>query len=138
MNLIKNQEMKDKFLQKFVNEGKSVQTIAEELHIDCEQAFDLREEFDIDIIDFKAKEYDKIVQEYGLSHINQFNYLAELYKKLKNELDKRDFTGLPTDKLYAILMDVTENINSIIGSAHEHGDTDDDYFDDFEHDHDDY
>lgn len=130
---------KEKFLNMYVKEGKSIPLIAEKLGISVDDAFNLKEELDIDILDLKAKEYDKIVQKYGLSYLNQFKYQAELYQRLKNELDKRDFTGLPTDKLYYILNHVQENINNkidfIINPDDEIDDIDD-YDNYFENDYD--
>ena len=105
---------KEKFLKMIVKEGKSLPTIAEKLDLNIDDVFELKEELDIEILDLKAKEYDKIVQKYGLNYLNQFKYQAELYERLKKELDKRDFTGLPTDKLYYILNHVRENINATI------------------------
>ena len=122
---------KEKFLNMIVKEGKSIQTIAEKLGIDIDDAFELKEEMDIEILDLKAREYDKIVQKYGLSYLNQFKYQAELFKRLKAELDKRDFTGLPTDKLYYILNHVQENINATIDYVIDPDDDEIDFLDDY-------
>ena len=121
---------KEKFLKMIVKEGKSLPTIAEKLKMDIDQVFELKEELDIEILDLKAKEYDKIVQKYGLCYLNQFKYKAELFNKLKAELDNRDFTGLPTDKLYYILNHVQESINDTIDYVINPEDEDFDYFDD--------
>jgi hypothetical protein len=122
---------KEKFLNLVVKEGKSIPTIAEKLEMNIDDAYELREELDINIIDLKAKEYDKIVQKYGLSYFNQFKYRAALYKKLKSELDKRDFTGLPTDKLYYILNHVQEELNATIDYVIDPEDSALDYLDDY-------
>jgi len=122
---------KEKFLNMIVKEGKSIQTIAEKLGIDVDDAFELKEEMDIEILDLKAREYDKIVQKYGLSYLNQFKYHAELFKRLKAELDKRDFTGLPTDKLYYMLNHVQENINITIDYVIDPDDDEIDFLDDY-------
>lgn len=129
---MKDLSKKEKFLNMIVKEGKSIPTIAEKLGIEVDEAYELKEELDLDILDFKAKEYDKIVQRFGLTYLNQFKYQAELYRRLKNELDKRDFTGLPTDKLYYILNHVRENINATIDymiNPEDEFDYLDDYFD---------
>jgi hypothetical protein len=127
---MKDNSKKEEFLNMLVKEGKSIPTIAEKLEMNVDDAYELKEELDLDIIDLKAKEYDKIVQKYGLSNLNQFKYRAELYKRLKFELDKRDFTGLPTDKLYYILNHVQENINATIDYVINPEDSDIDYLDD--------
>ncbi len=129
--MIINNTKKDKFLNMIVKEGKSIPSIAEKLEMDVDDAFELKEELDLDILDLKAKEYDKIVQKYGLSYLNQFKYQAELYKRLKAELDKRDFTGLPTDKLYYIINHVQENLNATIDYVINPEDDDIDYLDDY-------
>ena len=126
-----NNTKKEKFLSLVVKEGKSIPTIAEKLEMNIDDAYELKEELEVDIIDLKAKEYDKIVQKYGLSYLNQFKYRAELYKKLKSELDKRDFTGLPTDKLYYILNHVEEGLNSTIDYVIDPEDSALDYLDDY-------
>jgi len=78
-----------------------------------------------------TREYDKIVQKYGLSYLNQFKYHAELFKRLKAELGKRDFTGLPTDKLYYMLNHVQENINATIDYVIDPDDDEIDFLDDY-------
>ena len=128
---MKDNSKKEKFLNMIVKEGRSIPSIAEKLEMDVEDAFELKEELDLDIIDLKAKEYDKIVQKYGLSYLNQFKYHAELHKRLKAELDQRDFTGLPTDKLYYILNHVQENINETIDYVINPDDDEIDYLDDY-------
>ena len=126
-----NNAKKEKFLNLIVKEGKSIPTIAEKLEMNIDDAYELKEELEVDIIDLKAKEYDKIVQKYGLSYLNQFKYRAELYKKLKSELYKRDFTGLPTDKLYYILNHVQGGLNATIDYVIDPEDSAIDYLDDY-------
>ena len=58
----------------------------------------------------KALQYDKLLEKYELSYIHRIDYLGSLFMRLKNEINKRDFSGLPTDKLYFILMDVKDRI----------------------------
>lgn len=128
---MQDKSKKDQFLNMIVKEGQSVPTIAEKLKISVDDAYELKEELDLDIIDLKAKEYDKIVQKYKLSYLNQFKYKAELYKKLKAELDQRDFTGLPTDKLYYILNHVSEDLNNTIGYVIDNEDIEGDYLNDY-------
>lgn len=126
-----NNARKDKFLNMVVKEGKSMPTIAEKLKMNIDDVYELKEELEVDIIDLKAKEYDKIVQKYRLSYLSQFEFRAELYKKLKSELDKRDFTGLPTDKLYYILNHVQEELNATIDYVIDPEDSALDYLDDY-------
>ena len=94
-----------KFIHQWALSGKSMQTLADELKVDVRELMDWAEEFEEEILALKAQEYDRIQTENKMSRIEQYRYYGELYKRLKNELDKRDFSGLPTDKLYYILND---------------------------------
>jgi len=94
-----------KFIHEWALSGKTMQTLANELKVDVLELMDWAEEFEEEILALKAQEYDRIQSENKMSKIEQYKYFGELYKRLKSELDKRDFSGLPTDKLYYILND---------------------------------
>jgi len=99
-------EKEKKFMQLRAIHGKSLETISKKIGVPLDTLLDWDFQFVDEMIDLKALEYDKIVEKYKLSNVNRFKYLAELYDRLKNELNTRDFTGLPTDKLYDIFTDV--------------------------------
>lgn len=101
---------KSEFLSKRVQEAKSLRQISDEMNIPVETLMAWSTELKSEIEKLKAVEYDKIIERYQLGNIKRLEYLGELYVRLKRELDKRDFTGLPTDKLYYILSDVREKI----------------------------
>ena len=101
---------KSEFLSKRVQEAKSLRQISDEMNIPVETLMAWSTELKSEIEKLKAVEYDKIIERYQLGNIKRLEYLGELYGRLKRELDKRDFTGLPTDKLYYILSDVREKI----------------------------
>ncbi len=94
------------FLEKRVREGKSIRSLSEELKVPENKLRDWELEYQENIFELKAAEYDRLVEEFKLSEINRFRYRAELYNRLRAELDKRDFSGLPTDKLYSIYNDI--------------------------------
>lgn len=125
---IYNNEQEQKFLELRV-QGKSLKSISKELDIPTDILLDWDFELAEDVHDAQSIEYDKIVEEYELTHVNRFKYLAELYGRLKKELDKRDFSGLPTDKLYIILSTVYEQIQNQLKSNEPNDWYDDDDFD---------
>ncbi|KAA3617794.1 MAG: hypothetical protein D8M58_00400 [Calditrichaeota bacterium] len=101
------------FIQLWAISGKSIDSISSEINEEKSTLIKWEKQFKKEINSAKAEEYDKILENNSLSSINRFTYLCELYNRLKNELDKRDFSGLPTDKLYYILDDVYDLIKSI-------------------------
>ncbi len=101
------------FIQLRAISGKPIDTLATELGEDVEILLKWEKQFKKEITDAKAEEFDKILKSNNLSSISRFTYLCELYNRLKKELDNRDFSGLPTDKLYYILDDVYDLIKSI-------------------------
>jgi hypothetical protein len=110
MNLY-NEEQENKFLELRV-QGKSLKTISKEIDIPTDVLLEWEFELADDILNAKSIEYDRIIEERDLTSISRFKYLTELYEKLRAELDKRDFSGLPTDKVYIILNDVYERIHN--------------------------
>jgi hypothetical protein len=109
-------EQKD-FIQLLAISGKSIDTISTELGKEKATLLKWEKQFRKEITEAKAAEFDKILENSALSDITRFTYLCEIYNRLRNELDKRDFTGLPTDKLYYMLDDVFDLIKSTKNEA---------------------
>jgi hypothetical protein len=103
----------NEFIQLFAISGKSLETISAKLGEDKNTLLEWEAQFKNEIIQAKAEMFDNILEQNKLSSIERFSYLCGLYNRLKAELDKRDFSGLPTDKLYYILDDVYELIKTI-------------------------
>lgn len=106
-----NQEKQD-FIRLRAIEGRSLVTIAKELQLDPDTLKEWDKKLENNIIKVKAEEYDKILESNNLNSISRFKHLVDIYNRLQKEIDKRDFSGLPTDKLYYILNDVYELIES--------------------------
>jgi len=104
-------EKQQTFLKLRVIEGKSLDTISAETGVEKAELMKWSQQLHEQMEEMKAIEYDKLIEQYGLSNLKRIEYLGELYNRLKDELDKRDFTGLPTDKLYYILSDVRDKIS---------------------------
>ena len=101
------------FIRLWSTSGKSMETIAAEIGENRDSLLKWEHQFKKEIIILKADAFDKILENNNLSSVSRFTYLCELYNKLKKELDNRDFTSLPTDKLYYILDDVYDLIKTI-------------------------
>ncbi len=122
-------EKQKQFLHLRVAEGKSLQSISEELdvpvHILKEWAVTLMEYLEEE----RLNEMDKIAEDSESHDLPHFRYLSGLYTRLKKELDKRDFSGLPTDKLYYIFNHVHMELKQQML-----GDSFDDPWDEFKED----
>lgn len=105
-----NNQQKENFIRLRAIEGKSISTISQDLGLSPEEIKDWDQQLGIELLNAKAAAYDKILEKNLLNNINRFQHLVEIYNKLKTEIDKRDFSGLPTDKLYYIMNDVYELI----------------------------
>ncbi len=122
-----------KFIREWALSGKSIPTLAHELKVDVLDLIDWAEEFEEEILALKAQEYDRIQAENQMSKIEQYRYYGELYSRLKAELDKRDFSGLPTDKLYYILNDTLKQAQVVksldLVEFNDYDELDDDWLD---------
>ncbi len=125
--LLDNQQRE--FINKIAVEHKSVYTAAKEMGIPVNRLFEWYDDFLEEITRIKMEHAYEIIDKYKLSQVSDLEYNAKLLNKLKAELENRDFSGLPTDKLYFLLNDVRQNINKILDSIDDVDDFDD--FDDF-------
>jgi len=121
-------EKQQSFIQLRVLEGKSFEEISKEL----DTPIHLLKEWSVTLIDFveeaRLNEIDRVSSDAKISVLQHYRNLADIYKRLKKELDKRDFSGLPTDKLYYIFNDVQEKLHRAL----EVDDDLEDYLDDYE------
>ncbi len=106
--------------------AKPMDAIADEMGVSQETLWEWNDVLSEYILERKAKEFDMLVEKHGLSTMARFKYQTALYERLRNELDKRDFSGLPTDKLYYIMKDVETNIEHQYEDLEFEGDFDDD------------
>ncbi len=104
-------EKQQMFLNLRVLDGKSFDAISEEIDVPVH----VLKEWSVVLIDnmeeMRADEIDRISSQSGMTSIQHYRNLADIYKRLKEELDKRDFSGLPTDKLYYLFNDVHERFS---------------------------
>jgi len=102
--------MSDDKIIKFIHlrgiDGKSLESISSTLSEPLEKLEEWEKKHKAKIIETKARAYDSILETGGISSISRFKYLVSLYQKMEKELNKRDFSGLPTDKLFYIMDDL--------------------------------
>ena len=122
-------EKQKQFLQLRTLEGKSFQTISKEIDVPVETLEEWGANLIEEIVTVRTEEIDKIQEENDLRPFGQLRYMAEMYSRLREELNSRDFSGLPTDKLYHMLIDVEQRFNHLLNEL---SDDWEDEFDDFD------
>ena len=122
------------FVHLRIAEGKSFQTISQELDVPVH----ILKEWTVTLMDYleekRIAEFDQIADENQVYPVPHFKYLAGLYSRLKNELDKRDFSGLPTDKLYYIFNHTHMELRHLLNEELDEPWDEYDNFDDFPED----
>ncbi len=117
------------FLELRVKEGKSLDRISKEIDVSMETLREWVVTLMDQIEEMKIAEIDLINEMHDLAYVPRLRYLGALYTRLRKELDNRDFSGLPTDKLFSIMSIVRQQIDLQI-QKNEMDDYDD--YDDFD------
>jgi hypothetical protein len=84
--------------------GYSFDKIAKELCKAKQTLLDWSRDLDQEIAQAKALELDSLYESYSLYKEARLKTLGEILSKLKKEVDKRDLTDLPTDRLLDLFL----------------------------------
>ena len=84
--------------------GYSFDKIAKELGKAKQTLLDWSRDLDQEIAQAKALELDSLYEAYSLYKEARLKTLGEILSKLKKEVDKRDLTDLPTDRLLDLFL----------------------------------
>jgi len=96
-------ELKEKFIC-LRAQGFSFDRISKELGKSKQTLVNWSREFDEEITNLKGIELEALNEQYYLSKRRKIEVLGETLNKLKSELDKRDLTDVPTDKLMDLFL----------------------------------
>lgn len=99
--------------------GASYQDIADMLHCGKSTLVGWNKELADEIAERKAMTKNDILYSYQVAHDNRLRYFAELYRKLKNEIERRGLRDVPTDKLYAMFEKCSKHIDELSGEKRE-------------------
>lgn len=91
-------------------EGASYRTIAKELSIGKQTAIDFCKENDEIIQNAKAEELEAFQEEWKISKEARLESLSQLKLCLWDEISKRNFADVPTDKLITLYLNTTAAI----------------------------
>jgi len=110
------------FVDKIVYEKKSFNTVSKEMGIPINKIYEWYDELYEEISRLNTEQTLNILEKYDLSELSHIEHLGKLYQKLRDEMENRDFSGLPTDKLYTLLMDVRHNIDVALNKVDDEDD----------------
>ena len=101
---------KQKFLELRVLQGKSYDSIAGELNISKKTCINWAAEFEDEINNLMAEKFENLLQELEFSQYKRIEYLGLLHNRIKDELNKRDFKEVSTEKLINLLLAIRNQI----------------------------
>ena len=96
-------ETKQQFIE-LRAKGLSFDKIAKEMSKSKQTLIDWSRDLSGEIANLKAIQLEEMYQSYHLLKENRLQTLGTLLNKIKAEVDKRDFTDIPTDKLLDLLL----------------------------------
>jgi hypothetical protein len=100
---MKYEEKIDRFIELRAS-GKSFKNISSELSIPYNDLLNLSKKYSYEINNLKAIELDYIANRYQISKSQRIEFIGSLISKLKNELNSRDLSDIPSEKLIDYLL----------------------------------
>lgn len=102
-----------KFIQLRAIEGLSLTSIMEKMSVSKATVEKWNRDLSFELEEAIYERYEQIRERFGISTVRRFNDLASIYQRLRDELNKRDFSGLPTDKVYSMMKDISNKLDLI-------------------------
>ncbi len=100
---MKDKETKEKFVE-LRAKGLSFDRIAQELHVTKQTLINWAKELETEIGNMRRIELETLQKKYYMLKRQRIELFGEKLKTIKDELDKRDLSDLPTDKLFDLFM----------------------------------
>ncbi len=100
---MENTDTKQKFIE-LRAKGNSYDKIAEELSVSKQTLINWSKELDIQIANYKAIEMEALYEQHYVSKQKRVEMLGNKLEKMNEELEKRDYADIPTEKLLDMIM----------------------------------
>ena len=97
--------------------GNSFDRIAQEIDTSKPTLLKWQKEFSEQISELKFFHFESLAEQYSLMRIQRLEYLAELYQRIRQELESRDLGNASTEKLIEILTKLESKLISELGYA---------------------
>jgi len=99
--LMKINGIKTRFIE-LRAQGLPLATIADEIGVSKTSLINWEREFKESIDNLRAVELEALYDKYYLSVRKKVEFFGEVLSKIQSELEKRDLSSVPTEKLYAM------------------------------------
>ena len=106
---MKDQNVKEKFIA-LRAKGLSFDKISRELNVSKPVLIDWCREYENEIANLKAVEFDTIIEKYSLNKKGRIELYAMYVKKIVDELANRDFSTVQTCKLVELLIKLCNSL----------------------------
>lgn len=102
-------EKKEKFIQ-LRAKGYSFDKIAKKLQMSKQTLIDWNKELEEEISNFKAMELELLYEKYYLTREQRIQTFGQMLSRLKDEIDIRKLSEIPTDKLLELFLKYNEKV----------------------------
>ena len=103
VKIMKDNKTKQNFIE-LRAAGYSFDNIAKQLDVAKSTLIDWSKEFEYELANLKAIELESLQEQYYISKKARIEIIGDQTKKIKEELDNRDLSEVPTDKLFDLFM----------------------------------
>lgn len=107
---MKSQETKDNFLQ-MRGEGYSFQAIANKLNISKQTLIEWSKEFTTELQNIKTVRIEAVYNRFALTKDARITFMGEMIERVKSELDTRDLTKVGTERLFDIILKLSDALD---------------------------
>jgi len=107
---MKLQETKDNFLQ-MRGEGYSFQAIANKLNISKQTLIEWSKEFTTELQNIKTVRIEAVYNRFALTKDARITFMGEMIERVKSELDTRDLTKVGTERLFDIILKLSDALD---------------------------
>lgn len=102
-------EKKEKFIQ-LRGKGYSFDKIAKKLQMSKQTLINWNKELEEEISNFKAMELELLYEKYYLTREQRLQTFGQMLSRLKDEIDIRNLSEIPTDKLLDLFLKYNEKV----------------------------
>ena len=98
-------------------EGESIQALSDSLYVVESQCILWEQAHKKEIEQTRFLQTEQIFKDKGLTRINRIETMSKILEKINSEIDKRDFSDVPTDKLIMLGVKMSEFLKTEIQSS---------------------
>ena len=111
---MKDQAVKEKFVELRAMAW-SFDRIAKELHVSKQTLVTWSRDFALEIQNRRAIEYEALLEQHALTREKKVEALGLIFKRMREELETRSFTTIPTQKLLEGILKLIGEVKGIDG-----------------------